>query len=95
MNPTLTALNRFGLGARPGEPTRIGDPKAWLHGQLDGPPPLLENASVPTAETVAGALRGLRQAQLARDEAARAEAEAVEGDERRVHAWRRRGRASR
>jgi uncharacterized protein (DUF1800 family) len=74
MNPTLTALNRFGLGARPGEPARIGDPRAWLDRQLDGPSPLLDNASVPTADVVAGAIRGLRQAQVARDEAARAEA---------------------
>lgn len=29
-----SALNRFGLGARPGEPDTIDDPRAWLHGQL-------------------------------------------------------------
>ena len=34
MNATLRALNGFGLGARPGERRRIGDPRAWLRAQL-------------------------------------------------------------
>lgn len=34
MTPTSIALNRFGLGARPDD--RIGDPRAWLTGQLGG-----------------------------------------------------------
>jgi uncharacterized protein (DUF1800 family) len=74
MNPTLTALNRFGLGARPGEAARIRDPKAWLTSQLEGPAPQLEHPSLPAPAGVAEAMRGLRQAQAARDEAARAEA---------------------
>src|SRR5688500_17119037 len=74
MNPTLIALNRFGLGARPGEPARVRDPKAWLEGQLAGPPPLLDDPSLPNAAALASAIRGLRQAQAARDQAARAEA---------------------
>lgn len=33
----LSAANRFGLGARPGTLSRIDDPRAWLHAQLDAP----------------------------------------------------------
>ena len=34
----LIAANRFGLGARPGELSRIGDdPRGWLLDQLAGP----------------------------------------------------------
>ena len=29
-----SALNRFGLGARPGERQRIGEPRDWLLAQL-------------------------------------------------------------
>jgi uncharacterized protein (DUF1800 family) len=32
-----SALNRFGLGARPGELQAIGDPRAWLLAQVSGP----------------------------------------------------------
>jgi uncharacterized protein (DUF1800 family) len=74
MNPTLTALNRFGLGARPGQAARIGDPRAWLTGQLEGPQPALEDSSLPDRDAITAAIRGLREAQTARDEAARAEA---------------------
>lgn len=35
MNRPLTALNRFGLGARVGEADRIGDPRKWLLDQLE------------------------------------------------------------
>ncbi len=33
----LSAANRFGLGARPGTLSRMGDPRAWLHAQLASP----------------------------------------------------------
>ncbi len=33
-----SAANRFGLGARPGDLTAIGDPAAWLLSQTQGPP---------------------------------------------------------
>ena len=37
----FTALNRFGLGARPGEADRIGDdPRGWVEAQLDPNPTL-------------------------------------------------------
>ncbi|MFY7960240.1 MAG: DUF1800 family protein, partial [Elsteraceae bacterium] len=44
MSPTpasLIALNRFGLGARPGDAALVGaDAKAWLRGQIAPPPAL-------------------------------------------------------
>jgi len=39
MDPALHALNRFGLGARPGEARTLGDPRGWLRAQLTGAPP--------------------------------------------------------
>jgi uncharacterized protein (DUF1800 family) len=38
MDKPLRALNRFGLGARPGEAERLPDPRGWLRAQLEGPP---------------------------------------------------------
>jgi uncharacterized protein (DUF1800 family) len=35
----VIALNRFGLGARPGDLSRIGDARGWLVGQLRPQPP--------------------------------------------------------
>ena len=35
-NQSLCALNRFGLGARLGEPTEISDPRGWLEAQIEG-----------------------------------------------------------
>ena len=67
MNPALRALNRFGLGARPGEADALGEPRAWLMAQLDEPPPLLDDPSLPTAEDLSEAIRALREAQRARD----------------------------
>ncbi|HXH81577.1 MAG TPA: DUF1800 domain-containing protein [Candidatus Tectomicrobia bacterium] len=52
MDIALSALNRFGLGARPGERDRIADPRGWLRAQLDGGPPLL--ASEPAADAAIG-----------------------------------------
>lgn len=34
MNPVDLALERFGLGARPGERERLGDPRRWLREQV-------------------------------------------------------------
>ena len=67
MNPALRALNRFGLGARPGEADALGEPREWLMAQLDEPPPLLDDPSLPTAEDLSEAIRALREAQRARD----------------------------
>ena len=73
MNPALRALNRFGLGARPGETDALGEPRAWLMAQLDEPPPLLDDPSLPTAEDLSEAIRALREAQRARDTEAEVE----------------------
>jgi len=35
------ALNRFGLGARPGESLRMADPRGWLLSQIESSPPPL------------------------------------------------------
>lgn len=40
MDDRLHALNRFGLGARPGDVDRMDDPRAWLVRQLDRSAPL-------------------------------------------------------
>jgi uncharacterized protein (DUF1800 family) len=51
------AANRFGLGARPGELARIGNAPDWLRRQLEGPPPVLADASLrPSSETLTRAL---------------------------------------
>ena len=46
---SISAANRFGLGARPGTLDRIGDPRRWLHAQLDAPavvpPPALPGSA--------------------------------------------------
>lgn len=42
MDPTLRALNRFGLGARIGERDGVDAPREWLRSQLDGPVPAPE-----------------------------------------------------
>ena len=45
-----SAVNRFGLGAKPGELRTLGDPRAWLLGQLtarSAPPPAF--AGLPTS----------------------------------------------
>jgi uncharacterized protein (DUF1800 family) len=44
MSARHIALNRFGLGARAGE-AGPGDPRAWLLGQVAGPPPALAGTS--------------------------------------------------
>ncbi len=67
MTSTLRALNGFGLGARAGEASRVGDPREWLRAQLRGAPP----APPPPAEASADAI----------DEAIRAFRNAAQGDE--------------
>jgi uncharacterized protein (DUF1800 family) len=62
MDSVLTALNRFGLGARVGERARIRDPRGWLAAQLiEAPtvPPAPDGAS---AHEAGEALRALREA---------------------------------
>ena len=53
------AVNRFGLGARPGElGEAASDPRGWLKSQLGGPAPLpAALAGLPTSQTVAQELR--------------------------------------
>jgi len=41
MSAPHIALNRFGLGARPGEALRLSDPRGWLLEQVDGGAPPL------------------------------------------------------
>ncbi len=41
------AVNRFGLGAMPGELVQAGDPRRWLHAQLQAKPDLAPFASLP------------------------------------------------
>jgi uncharacterized protein (DUF1800 family) len=62
MDRALRALNRFGLGARPGERRTIGDPKTWLRRQLDGGGPSLAAPGNATPEAIGDALRALRAA---------------------------------
>ena len=53
MSATI-ALNRFGLGARPGEAASIADPRRWLLDQLTAPPaPLPHEAALPDSAAVA------------------------------------------
>ena len=62
MDPTLRALNRFGLGARRGERRTIGDPRQWLRAQLDGGAPSLAPPSGVTPDAIGDALRAIRMA---------------------------------
>ena len=62
MDRTLRALNRFGLGARPGERRQIRDPRAWLHDQLRGGGPLIETPPEAAPDAVSEALRAFRAA---------------------------------
>src|SRR5689334_7666044 len=60
MDQRLRALNGFGLGARIGEKERIGEPKRWLHAQLNGGAPSLDAPQGATRPEVAEALRQYR-----------------------------------
>jgi uncharacterized protein (DUF1800 family) len=60
MDARLLALNRFGLGARPGERQRLSDPRGWLKDQLRGAPPAIEAPAEASAQAIASALRDFR-----------------------------------
>jgi len=62
MDPTLRALNRFGLGARRGERRTIGDARQWLKSQLDSGAPALAAPSGVTPDAIGDALRAVRMA---------------------------------
>lgn len=64
MDEKLRALNRFGLGARIGEADGLGDPRTWLHEQVDAAPssdaePL---SDLPGPDEVGGVFSTLRDA---------------------------------
>ena len=74
MDPSLRALNGFGLGARIGERAKIGNPRAWLKSQLGGGAPTLRAPAEATPEALTEAIRAFRSvAQAAVDEAPRAD----------------------
>ena len=57
------AANRFGLGARPGELERLGDPAHWLLRQLELPAPVLAGEGLrPSAETLTRVTEARRDA---------------------------------
>jgi len=62
MDGTLRALNRFGLGARPGERGGIRDPRGSLRAQLDGPVPAVAAPERVSPSHIAQTLRAVREA---------------------------------
>jgi uncharacterized protein (DUF1800 family) len=60
MDPTLRALNGFGLGARPGERSRVRDPRGWLRAQLRGDGPVLRGTAETSPEAIADAIDAFR-----------------------------------
>ncbi|MQA92321.1 MAG: DUF1800 family protein, partial [Gemmatimonas sp.] len=62
MSAILIALNRFGLGARPGEGSRIPDARDWLHAQLAEPPPRLAPPKGASPKEIGSAVRAFRAA---------------------------------
>ena len=73
MDATLRAVNRFGLGARPGDRAQIRNPKAWLRNQLDGGPPRIAVPDAASPAAISAAVRALRM-RPADDPSARREA---------------------
>ena len=75
MDPTLRALNRFGLGARRDERRMITDPRGWLRAQLEGAPPSVRAPEGAAPGAIGDAVRALRTAgqgsQMERQEACR------------------------
>ena len=61
MDAALRALNRFGLGARPGEARGVRDPRNWLRQQLAGSIPALEAPEGADRDAIADAIRSFRQ----------------------------------
>ncbi|MEX2182224.1 MAG: DUF1800 domain-containing protein [Gemmatimonadaceae bacterium] len=74
MSSSLRALNRFGLGARPGEADRLGDPRGWLLGQLAGAPPARSVPAGAASAEIEASLSAFRRLQRSEDRAARAAA---------------------
>ena len=60
MDAELRALNRFGLGARPGERGRLRDPRGWLRAQLAGDPPKAAAPAVADPTAISDAIRAFR-----------------------------------
>ena len=60
MDAALRALNRFGLGARPGERGRLRDPRGWLRAQLAGDPPIGAPPATATPTAISDAIRAFR-----------------------------------
>jgi uncharacterized protein (DUF1800 family) len=59
------AVNRFGLGAKPGELAALGaDARGWLMAQLKGKPPVLSGAGLEPSSKTLGHVLELRQEQL-------------------------------
>jgi len=77
------AVNRFGLGARPGELERIGQPREWLRGQLAGGAPLLDDPALPSARDVlTGAAALLLERTAPRESAATGAGDAAAASQR-------------
>jgi uncharacterized protein (DUF1800 family) len=55
------AVLRFGLGARPGELTAAGDPRAWLLAQIKGAVPLTGNTPLAPSEQIFAAIQAARE----------------------------------
>ena len=68
MNPTLRALNGFGLGARMGESRRVRDARGWLRAQLAGGAPELPAPPEGTPEAITAAVRSFRMAAQGTDQ---------------------------
>ena len=60
MDAALRALNRFGLGARPGEQSRLRDPRGWLRAQLAGDSPIAAAPATATPTAISDAIRAFR-----------------------------------
>jgi uncharacterized protein (DUF1800 family) len=60
MDVKLHALNRFGLGPRPGEREHVSDPRAWLRAQLDGGTLTLRAPDGASPGEIGDAVRSLR-----------------------------------
>lgn len=73
MDTALRALNRFGLGARPGERADISDAREWLRRQLEDDAARLRAPAGSSLEVIGEALRGVRMTATG-DERARREA---------------------
>lgn len=78
LTPAIAA-NRFGLGARPGDLSRIGgDPAGWLNAQLVAPPPALAGEGLRASEQIiAQSLDLRREIRAARKSGDAAAAEAL------------------